>query len=62
MIRLLVLSGILLIASPMFAATYSPRVGEAHPDFILPRIDNAEPIRLSHLRGRRVLLVHFASW
>jgi hypothetical protein len=41
---------------------YSPRVGQPHPDFVLPRIDNGEAVRLSQFRGKRVLLVHFASW
>jgi len=46
----------------LFGANYAPRVGKPHPDFLLPRIDNGEPIRLSQYRGKRVLLVHFASW
>ena len=41
---------------------YSPRVGQPHADFLLPRIDNGEAVRLSQFRGKRVLLVHFASW
>lgn len=44
------------------AAKYAPEVGKPHPEFVLPRIDNGEPIRLSQFRGKRVLLVHFASW
>ncbi len=43
-------------------ADYPSAVGESHPDFALPRIDNGEAVRLSEFRGRRVLLVHFASW
>lgn len=41
---------------------YQPRVGEIHPDFTLPRIDSGEPVSLSSLRGKKVLLIHFASW
>jgi hypothetical protein len=41
---------------------YSPRVNQPHPDFILPDISNHEPVSLSQFRGRKVLLVHFASW
>ncbi len=36
-------------------------VGEMYPDFYLPRLDGGFG-RLSDYRGRRVLLVHFASW
>ena len=53
---------LLLSNAPLFGAGYAPRVGEPHPDFLLPRIDNGEPILLSQYRGKRVLLVHFASW
>ena len=37
-------------------------VGERFPDLELPRVDGAGSLRLSDLRGRRVLLVEFASW
>jgi peroxiredoxin len=43
-------------------AQYAPRVGKPHPDFVLPNIENGKPIRLSQYRGKKVLLVHFASW
>ena len=43
-------------------ATYRPQVGEPHPDFVLPRIDNGKPLQLSDFRGKKILLVHFASW
>ena len=43
-------------------ATYQPTVGEPHPDFVLPSIADGTPIRLSDYRGKKVLLVHFASW
>jgi hypothetical protein len=43
-------------------ASYSPKVGQAHPDFILPSIEDGKPIQLSSLRGKKVLLMHFASW
>lgn len=41
---------------------YQPRVGQPHPDFVLPRIDNRAPLSLSQFRGQKVLLIHFASW
>jgi peroxiredoxin len=45
-----------------YAADYSPRVGLLHHDFTLPNIADNEPISLSQYRGRKVLLIHFASW
>ncbi|MBC8468042.1 MAG: hypothetical protein H8D56_01110 [Planctomycetes bacterium] len=49
-------------AAPSDADGYSPRVGQVHPDFTLPDIADREPVSLSQFRGRKVLLVHFASW
>lgn len=60
--KLLLSLTILLNASVLLGASYAPRVGELHPDFVLPRIDTGEPLRLSQFRGKRVLIVHFASW
>jgi peroxiredoxin len=44
------------------AASYAPKVGEKHPDFTLPRIDDGVPVSLSDFRGKKVLLIQFASW
>ena len=33
-----------------------------HPDFILPSIHGDDVIQLSDYRGKKVLLLHFASW
>ncbi len=44
------------------AASYAPKVGERHSDFTLPRIDDRTPVSLSHFRGKKVLLIQFASW
>ena len=44
------------------AASYAPKVGEKHPDFTLPRIDDGAPVSLSNFRGKKVLLIQFASW
>ncbi len=54
-----------MLASGFFsslAAGYSPRVGQVHPDFTLPGIADNKPVSLSQFRGRKVLLIHFASW
>ena len=37
-------------------------VGQVHPDVRLPEVDGSGVRRLSDLRGRKVLLLHFASW
>jgi hypothetical protein len=36
--------------------------GERHPDFTLPNITDGKPMSLSDFRGKKVLLIHFASW
>jgi len=42
--------------------TYRPEIGQPHPDFVLPKIADGKPLKLSDFRGKKVLLVHFASW
>ena len=37
------------------------KTGQIHPDFLLPKLDG-EFGRLSDYRGKKVLLIHFASW
>jgi hypothetical protein len=51
-----------LLAAAARAAPHPPRVGERHPDFTLPRIDDGRPVSLSQFRGKKVLLIEFASW
>lgn len=48
-------------ASQARAADYAPRVGAAHPQIILPKVDGGE-LAISSLRGKKVLLIHFATW
>ena len=36
-------------------------LGSPHPDFVLPTLDGGYA-RLSDYRGKKVLLIHFASW
>ena len=42
--------------------SYKPQVGQAHSDFVLPSIEDGSNIQLSDYRGKKVLLLHFASW
>ncbi len=44
------------------AASYAPKVGQRHPDFTLPTIGERRPVSLSDFRGKKVLLIQFASW
>ncbi len=37
-------------------------LGQLHPDLELPTIDGESTLRLSELRGRKLLLIEFASW
>ena len=41
--------------------TIGTAVGEAYPDFVLPTLQGKN-VRLSDYRGKKVLLIHFASW
>ena len=53
---------ILLAALPAPAAPYAPQVGQRHPDFTLPDLATGKPVSLSDFRGKKVLLIQFASW
>ncbi len=48
------------IAGPVTAA--GPRIGERHADFTLANIADGKPVSLSDYRGKKVLLIQFASW
>jgi peroxiredoxin len=37
-------------------------MGQYHPDFTLPSIADRTPVSLSQFRGRKILLIHLASW
>ena len=37
------------------------KVGEMHPDFSLPDVEDKQ-VQLTAYRGKKVLLFHFASW
>lgn len=42
-------------------AIIGTKEGQIYPDFLLPNLDGGFG-RLSDHRGKKVLLVHFASW
>ena len=58
----LIASAILSAPTPALADPYVPKVGRHHPEFTLPDIRTGKPVSLSDFRGKKVLLIHFASW
>ncbi len=60
---LLLIFGLFFSGTAQTAApSYPPQVGIVHPDFVLPEIDSRQPVSLSQFRGKKVLLINFASW
>jgi hypothetical protein len=54
-------------AALLTAASYgadAPRleVGEPFPDLVLPALDDGRPLSVAQFRGRRLILMVFASW
>lgn len=47
--------------APSGAPRMGTRIGQMYPDFVLSKLDGGFG-RLSDYRGRKVLLVNFASW
>jgi hypothetical protein len=37
-------------------------IGELHPPIVLPSLDGKRTLSLAQFRGKKVLLVQFASW
>lgn len=56
------LSAIFTAPNSICSEPYSPVVGQSHPDFTLPNIRDGKPVSLSDFRGKKVLLIQFASW
>lgn len=44
------------------APTEGRKVGDMHPEIVLPSLDGKKTYALSQFRGKKVLLVQFASW
>ena len=40
----------------------SPKVGERAAEFTLANIADGKPVSLADFRGKKVLLIQFASW
>ncbi|MDP1563323.1 MAG: hypothetical protein Q8M16_18230 [Pirellulaceae bacterium] len=50
------------VTAPVLADDYAPQVGSPHVPFTLPTIDDGRPVSLEQFRGKKVLLIQFASW
>ena len=55
-------AAVVLSAVAAWAEAYPPQVGQPHPDFTLPNIEGRAPVSLASYRGRKLLLIQFASW
>jgi hypothetical protein len=49
-------------AAPVMAQGYAPNLGEKHVEFTLPDMQTGKPVSLADFRGKKVLLIQFASW
>ena len=47
---------------PALAAAPAAKAGQRHVEFTLPDIETGKPVSLSDFRGKKVLLIQFASW
>ncbi len=56
------LIGLAACSSRGLADSYRPKVGRYHPEIVLPTLEHDRAVALSDYRGKKVLLVHFASW
>ena len=59
--------GLLLIAAVAAATVRAelpagPRSGEPYPTHLLPSLPDGRPLSIAHFRGKKVLLLQFASW
>jgi thiol-disulfide isomerase/thioredoxin len=50
------------LAANVLGAGYPPKPGKAHSPLVLPTLEGDKVIALSSLRGKKVLVIHFASW
>ena len=60
--RLMMAAWILASALGPSNAQDSWTVGEPIPDLRLPTIDGSQTLDLAELRGKKLMLVQFASW
>ena len=52
-----------LLAAGAPAASAPPiEVGKPFPDLVLPALDDGRPLSIANFRGKKVVLLVFASW
>ena len=61
------LQAILLIAASVAAPARAeppsgPKPGDPYPTYLLPSLRGGDPLSVAHFRGKKVLLLQFASW
>ena len=56
------LLGGLFVSGIQAQSRYPVAVGDVHPDFTLVDVETGSPVSLSDYQGRKVLMIHFASW
>ena len=59
---LTLLISLLLGGTAALAQDYKPVVGEPHPPVVFKTIQHDRVVSLSDYRGKKVVLVNFASW
>lgn len=52
----------LLLGPSALAGPAQTEIGQPFPDLVFPTVDGQQTVRLSDHRGKRVLLIEFASW
>jgi hypothetical protein len=57
-----ILLGLLLAPSPAYAQLGLINEGKPFPDIVLPSLDDGAPMSIADYRGKRVMLIVFASW
>ena len=58
----LAIGALVLVPAMALGAGPSTKPGESHPDFVFPAIGDGRPVALSDFRGKKILLIEFASW
>ena len=58
--------GIVLIVAALTAARAElpagPKPGDPYPAYLLPSLTRGDALSIAHFRGKKVLLLQFASW
>ena len=52
----------LLVLGQNVNAQYPYEIGQVHPDFVFPDIETGDEHQLSDFRGKKLILINFASW